>query len=496
MSNIGTGSVRPSAGGVELLAYALACVLACMPAVGGCAKGGSYDARTRDRPTLLDRVAHDWSRVLGEGRVRGTDLGALPDGMLLVGELSGRARLADDVVLEAEALSDGFVARLDWQGQVRWASALSGAGAEQVSAQAADDAGRVAVAVSAFEDTPVTIAGKPVRTQGRPGAVIALLDPAGGVLASVPLQSDRHLRVAALASARTAEGRSVVVAAGQFSGTMRAGNHVFTSEGASDLFMVCMNWRGDVVWARRHGGKGPDVAFDMAAAGQRLVVAGAFSGRARLGDRDVHAVPAPGRRPRPGQDAFVAAVRVDDGALAWLKTLGGPAPDSALAVALAPGDTAYVAGVFSRLAQVKLRRLEAPGQEDDVFVMALDEGGGIIWSRVYGGPGRDHPLAMTASADGVVVAGTFEHELVVDGQRLASAGAHDIFALALSPAGELRWARRFGGPGHDAPAAMARAPDGAVVVTGTFTGQADLGGDIPLDAGGESGSSGFLMRIR
>ena len=77
---------------------------------------------------------------------------------------------------------------------------------------------------------------------------------------------------------------------------------------------------------------------------------------------------------------------------------------------------------------------------------------------------------------GAIAAGAFDGELAAGAKSLTAAGGDDGFAIALSPAGEVRWAVTLGGTAGDELAAAAVSPRGEVAVAGFADGPASLGG--------------------
>ena len=86
----------------------------------------------------------------------------------------------------------------------------------------------------------------------------------------------------------------------------------------------------------------------------------------------------------------------EDGAVVWEHVLGGPAQDSAWAIApLAEGGAVIAAATASQGAG-----------SADAWVVAVTDTGDIAWERVVGGDKWDRPTAVSTAADGsVVVAG-------------------------------------------------------------------------------------------
>jgi len=96
------------------------------------------------------------------------------------------------------------------------------------------------------------------------------------------------------------------------------------------------------------------------------------------------------------------------------------------------------------------------------------------WAQTFGGPSDDEALAVAASDELVVVAGTYSATAAFAGVDAVSRGGTDAFVVALTPSGAVRWVGTLGGAGGDSANGVAIRDDGAVVVTGRFEGTADL----------------------
>jgi hypothetical protein len=121
------------------------------------------------------------------------------------------------------------------------------------------------------------------------------------------------------------------------------------------------------------------------------------------------------------------------------------------------------------------------------FVMKLDEKGVVLWSHVAGaatvGQSSAGRAITTDSAGNVFVAGGFHGELEIAGASMSSKGASDVFVIALTPDGSLRYSRRLGGSQSDWIDDIAISESGALSLLGGFEGSTDVGGGTKSAAG-------------
>jgi len=113
--------------------------------------------------------------------------------------------------------------------------------------------------------------------------------------------------------------------------------------------------------------------------------------------------------------------------------------------------------------------------------------GELVWARTFGGPTFVDGVTVndlaTAPDGAVVLTGVLTGAADFGGGTVTSGGGNDAFVAMWNGDGQLRWVRRYGGAGHDFGQAVALAEDGDVVVTGGFTGSVDFGGGPLASAG-------------
>jgi hypothetical protein len=205
----------------------------------------------------------------------------------------------------------------------------------------------------------------------------------------------------------------------------------------------------------------------------------------------------------PGIEQALVAKYSASGDHLWSKAFGDDGTDEAvMALATLGTGEIVVAGLF-----------EAPsldfGLEDpitnhgasgslDIFVAKLTPDGSTVWARSFGGTGQDwvSGLAVDPAGGEVVVTGTLGGAVDFGGGNLSPVG-QDMFALRLSSCGEHIWSKRFGGNASSITTshAVAMGRDGAVFLSGSYSGTLSFGGPTftsasddaylaKLDAGG------------
>jgi hypothetical protein len=166
-----------------------------------------------------------------------------------------------------------------------------------------------------------------------------------------------------------------------------------------------------------------------------------------------------------------------------------PLPAAALGVATGPDAAMAVVLTATEPATWADADLALGGDADAVLLHLIDGEPG--WSRTIGGLNADAAVAVTIDASGhVAFTGAYRSGAKLGGALLPHTGGTDVFLVSYDAAGEQRWGLGLGGPGDDAPTAMAADDDGALVIVGVAAPPASFGGDVLTGAG----PLGFVAR--
>jgi len=176
----------------------------------------------------------------------------------------------------------------------------------------------------------------------------------------------------------------------------------------------------------------------------------------------------------------------------WSLRFGADGDDSLSGVAVDGAGNVLLAGYFEGTAEIGGPALVSEGDED-IVVAKLGGDGSHVWSRRFGGPGHQfaHDLALDPAGN-LVVIGHFDGTLTFDGQPLASAGGQDLFVARLDPAGDVLWAKRFGGPNIEIGWRVTVDAAGDILAAGKLDGPTDFGGG-PLQTA--AGFDVFLLKL-
>jgi hypothetical protein len=367
-----------------------------------------------------------WARGFGgPGRERAT--GVAPDRggtVYTVGQVAGEATWGSIRVTPAGP--DALVASLDKNGQVVWAHALGGPGADEARAVAILPEGDVFV-VGSFSGTADFDPG-PGRTElasaGSTDVFVLRLRPGGELVWARRLggsQEDTGLDIAV-------DTRGVYVA-GSFQGLMDAGQvdagpSRLGSAGKADGFVAKLDLSGTTQWTQRIGGPQNDEARSLAVdTNGEIWVAGSFEEKAGIGQEGGTPLESAGK-----SDGFLARLR-PEGAVLWSGRIGGKKEDAVTAVAVGAAGvwfTGYFTGTADFDPGSSITTMAGVGKAD-AFVARLAKTGQLRWVQQISGPHYDTGTGLAPDGEGGVWALSVQIER--SGFRLDPESTDDRAAL-------------------------------------------------------------------
>jgi hypothetical protein len=275
------------------------------------------------------------------------------------------------------------------------------------------------------------------------------------------------------------------IAVGAFDGGLAAGPVVLTSAGARDGFALGVSPAGAATWGVALAGPGDqELTAAAAAADGSVALGGTSAGSAQLGGRAIDVMGEPG--------AIVA--RVDGrGAPVWQRAIAATGYAVPVAVAWTGDGDVVVAGYFSGTLDPAGAALHGAGSLDVWVARLAGADGRLLWIHRAGGPAADTARAIAVVGDAVLVGGSFHRWADFSSTTLQSGDAQsDAFVAAVGPGGFL-WARSFAADGAGVVQALAPAPGSRVAAAITFDGAIDIG-ETRVEVDGE-GSLGLVALL-
>jgi hypothetical protein len=285
----------------------------------------------------------------------------------------------------------------------------------------------------------------------------------------------------AIRSVAVDEGNGDIYSFGDFEGVVSFGADPLIAEFSEPLkqdFVVAKHDRfGNPLWSRRFGDSSTQIATEMALDGEgNLVCIGRMYGTIDFGAGKLHA--------KGGNDVVVFKLDGEGNHL-WSRVFGGGKPERAARLAFDADSNVILTGAFTGKVDFGVAEYVSTG-ERDAFVLELDgDTGEPTFAMQIGGTGDDYGFGVDVDTNGeVVIAGRFGAPLEVGDQPLTHAGDLDIYFARLGEAGQVLWARSFGGAGTDEIHDLRIQENGDIVLLGAISDSVDFGGG-PLVSAGE-----------
>ena len=258
------------------------------------------------------------------------------------------------------------------------------------------------------------------------------------------------------------------------------GNAVFsgltlTNAGVEDAFLAKYDAGGGLLWVRRFGGSGADLAWSVATDSEsNCFVLGEFRGVAGFGSTNLTAL--------GGRDAFVAKFE-SDGTCAWVSQIGGSVSPRRIAVS---GSNVYVSGEFLDTSHFGAEALTSGGLED-IFLAKYQSDGSLAWVRQINGQRREQAFGLAVDTSGnAFITGVFHTFTLSVGAftlQRSNGGGGDFLLVKYDANGSVVWATRQGGDGADKGLAITVHPSGNLYVVGSFQDSSTYGPITFISAG-------------
>ena len=275
----------------------------------------------------------------------------------------------------------------------------------------------------------------------------------------------------------SADGQRIAIA-GYFSGSIRIDGAEVTAAGDTDIVIALFDGAGTALWTRTFGaGRHEDLHGVAIDARGDVLVAGGSVGQYDIG---AHTITDHG-----GSDAVIAKLRGSDGAPQWARSIGGAGFDAARDVAVDSAGNAFLAGYLGPgSVDVDFGGMTRSFAAGRSFIARYDADGELAWVHSFGGPNGAAWSVAVDPGDAVVVAGGYDGEISLGTLHVTTTGNTDVFVLKLTDDGAPVWVRSYGGSGEDAAWDVASGgPDGRISLVGYFASRAAIGGDTFMQAG-------------
>jgi len=189
------------------------------------------------------------------------------------------------------------------------------------------------------------------------------------------------------------------------------------------------------------------------------------------------------------EDIFLVKYN-SSGDLVWGRTIGDTLAQVSYSVATDKSNNVLITGYYYGTVDFGGNFITSVGSSD-IFVAKYNQNGGLIWVRSFGGGSTDQGISVVSDNLGnVIVLSYFQNTANFLGTNLSSRASSIDFAITkLNNAGNIIWAKNYGGDNIDYPKSMAIDSLGDIYVTG----QASVGGETTDIGGGNVNGKGIFI---
>lgn len=233
---------------------------------------------------------------------------------------------------------------------------------------------------------------------------------------------------------------------------------VSENSGAHDFWVSKLDANGSITWEKSFGFLGADIGNSILQSND--------GGYLLTGVLDVSASNGEGNsksafsKRHAGGDYWVIKINAL-GENQWSRYFGGTFTDASYD-AIQTQDNGYILVGSSDSADVDIK--DSKGAYD-FWVVKISETGTLLWEKSFGGSQTDEARSITRSNDGnyIIVGDTRSSDLDVS----INSGGADLWAIKISPIGELIWEKTFGGNSFDVARSISKTQDGDFIISGS-----------------------------
>jgi len=258
------------------------------------------------------------------------------------------------------------------------------------------------------------------------------------------------------------------------------------------IYQVSFAQAPDWLWAKSAGGVEADVAHSVTVDGTgNVYVSGRFHsptltiGSVTLINKD---------NTGNSTDLFIAKYD-SDGSMLWAKSTGeNHTNDVALSLAVSTSGNIYMTGVFGgSTITFDSIVLSNPG----FFLAKYDTDGNVLWAVSASNTNVCQGSSVTVDGlENIYVTGWYyDSPIIFDAIPLPNTGSADIFLVKYDSAGNVNWAKGFGGISYDLAHAVAVDTAGNTYVTGEFGSPTLVIDTITLTKTGADSSDIFIAKF-
>ncbi len=220
--------------------------------------------------------------------------------------------------------------------------------------------------------------------------------------------------------------------------------------GGYDYWITKLNANGQFISAKNYGGTGDDRAMDIIRCSEGGFLVVGFSSSSDIDLTENFGL----------YDFWLLRID-DDGHVLWQKSFGGSRDDRAYS-AIETSDKGFIVAGITWSQDVYINGMHG---EQDGWIIKTDKYGNLQWENTIGGSENDAILLIREDInEGYIFSGiSFSSDIQIPLNR----GSSDAWLSKINSSGELLWSKTFGGSGRDEFHSFFQMSDGGFTVLAT-----------------------------
>lgn len=390
---------------------------------------------------------------------------------------------ASSMSLTSSGLTDGFIQKIDANGNFLWVKQIGGTSAEQLNSIHIDSNGGLLL-TGRFDGTVDFDPGVGTSTMTAVGGVnpfILKLDNNGDFLWAKQMEG-----ISPLASGTgtniTEDQLGDIYVVGTFTDTIDIDPGVdsiaLISNGGSNVFIQKLNANGEFIWGKSFGGTLTDVVADIETdLNHNLLLTGYFYDTVDF-DPGVNTV----NLISNGQGDVFTMKLDSSGNYLWVVAMGSSSFDAATDLYVNNIGDIFVTGEYRLTVDfdpsASTFNLSSNGGAE-IFIQKLSNNGDFVWTKSIGGTGFDSGGGISGDIDGdLYLTGRYQDTVDFDPSgaslNLVSNGSYDMYIAKFDTSGNFLWAESIGGSDSDQGSFITNDNVGNIWVSGFFGDSADF----------------------
>ena len=258
---------------------------------------------------------------------------------------------------------------------------------------------------------------------------------------------------------------------GYFRESITFGDITLTDVGGFDIFVVKYDPNGNVLWANSYGGTSLDFVNNMSInADNHIVITGAFRSESISFGSFTLTNPNAG----DGANCFYVMKIDTDGNVLWATTANCDSNCSGSDVDINSNGDIVVTGNFSgnTVTFGSITLTNSYQFADDFFIVKYNSAGEVLWAKGYGGNSEDTGIGVVFDNTGNInFIGAFSSsEITLGVTTYINSGGYDYLLVQFGSEGNISWMRNAQGNGDDFAQDIDVDNDNNIFITGNFSG--------------------------